>query len=50
MKSCSKCNEKLFLNDEYDAYYCAYCNEWIEKKCSSESCEYCRERPDKPIN
>lgn len=35
-------------SDEYDAYYCLICNEWIEPKCSDADCAYCAKRPATP--
>ena len=44
------CNSKKKFSDQYDAYYCASCNEWMESKCDDPECEYCNNRPDKPVN
>ena len=44
-------------NERHDAYYCAACDVWLEKRCSAadtiepltgEMCHYCHSRPDKP--
>src|SRR5438552_262096 len=35
-------------NDDYDAYYCATCGEWLEPRCADPSCEYCANRPEMP--
>lgn len=37
-------------SEQYDAYYDADKNEWIEAKCQDASCSYCNSRPDRPIN
>ena len=42
------CNSKKKFSDQYDAYYCASCNEWLESKCDDPECEYCPNRPDTP--
>ena len=34
--------------EEHDAFYDLSDDEWLEKTCSSKSCEYCKNRPDKP--
>ena len=36
-------------SEEYDAYYCTYCNKWLEDKCDDPTCEYCPTRPEQPI-
>lgn len=38
----------LTRNKKYDAYFCAECDEWIEKKCGDATCDFCPTRPDKP--
>jgi hypothetical protein len=49
MDRCSLCDSITEYSSEYDAYYCPYCNQWIEDKCDSPICELCRDRPDRPI-
>ena len=44
------CNSKKKFSDQYDAYYCASCNEWMESKCDDPECEYCPNRPEKPVD
>jgi hypothetical protein len=44
------CGSKKKHSDQYDAYYCASCNEWLESKCDDPECEYCPNRPDRPVN
>jgi hypothetical protein len=34
---------------EFDAYYCANCNEWLENPCSNPECDFCSLRPERPI-
>ncbi|NLK23159.1 MAG: hypothetical protein GX309_04030 [Clostridiales bacterium] len=48
-EKCSKCDNFLILYEKYDAYFCAYCNEWKEDTCGNSNCEFCRDRPDKPL-
>jgi hypothetical protein len=35
-------------SEEYDAYYCETCNEWLESSCDDPTCEYCVNRPKVP--
>jgi hypothetical protein len=46
---CHKCQEPAIYCDPYDAYMCAYCNMWLEKRCGDKNCEYCSSRPAKPL-
>lgn len=48
-EKCKICNNFLIYSDKYDAYFCAYCNVWVEPKCGDPNCEYCKNRPDKPL-
>lgn len=43
------CIKKSTYNEEFDAYYCAGCDKWIEPMCNDEYCEFCVSRPDKPL-
>ncbi len=45
---CSKCSHSLIMYRKYDAYFCAYCNEWAEGICSDTDCFYCKNRPKNP--
>ncbi len=36
-------------SEEYDAYFDAQENKWLEKICGSKECDYCKDRPKKPI-
>lgn len=46
---CVKCNNYEVYCERYDAYFCAFCNEWLEEKCSDHTCYFCKDRPDKPL-
>ena len=49
MKKCPNCGSKAYYSDKYDAFYCKKCLIWLEEKCSSSNhCEYCSKRPEKP--
>jgi hypothetical protein len=47
---CPKCSEFRICSEEYDAYFCAACNEWLESACSDATCEFCSSRPNKPLD
>ena len=36
-------------SEAHDAYYCPVCNVWIEPKCPDPDCEFCANRPKKPV-
>ena len=38
-----------FWDGGFDAYYCKDCNEWIDEKCFDPECEFCKDRPEKPL-
>ena len=46
---CYKCSGGTIYYDKFDAYFCAYCNLWLEKRCGDASCGYCASRPDRPL-
>ena len=46
---CPKCGRARIYYDDYDAYFCAFCNVWLESRCSDAMCEYCRSRPENPL-
>jgi hypothetical protein len=33
---------------EFDAYFCATCDEWDETACGDTRCEFCAKRPGRP--
>ena len=46
---CSKCsNNAIYYYEQFDAHFCAICNEWTEGACADSGCEYCSVRPEKP--
>jgi hypothetical protein len=47
--NCEKCGYEKSYSTQFDAYYCAKCNEWCEKTCSDVTCMFCSNRPEKPI-
>lgn len=48
-EKCKKCSNFIIHYEKYDAFFCAYCNEWTEKACGDPDCEYCKNRPEKPL-
>ena len=36
-------------NERYDAYYDEVKNIWLEKRCKDSTCEFCKDRPDRPM-
>lgn len=47
---CPKCFQMLRFSDDFDALYCASCNEWIEITCDDLTCEVCQSRPARPLD
>ncbi|ACM61770.1 hypothetical protein B0S90_0209 [Caldicellulosiruptor bescii] len=48
-KLCPFCLSESLYNYQYDAYYCERCNIWLEPKCEDDSCEFCKNRPLRPL-
>ena len=46
---CPNCDNLQIYSDEYDALFCAFCNVWLEPKCSKPNCEQCAKRAEKPL-
>ena len=36
-------------SEEHDAYYNPVTNEWLEPTCDDPTCEYCVDRPERPL-
>jgi hypothetical protein len=45
-----QCGSARVLSDEFDAYFCPACNQWLESACNDPSCAYCRQRPEHPLS
>jgi rubrerythrin len=41
------CEANIQYSYKYDAYGCANCGIFFEKKCEDEECEFCPQRPEK---
>ena len=39
----------IVYSKEHDAYYNQVTNEWTETKCDDPACEYCVNRPERPV-
>ena len=39
----------IAYSKKYDAYYNKATNEWIDPRCCDRSCEYCANRPERPL-
>jgi len=39
----------IVYSEKYDTYYNEETNEWVEDKCDDPTCEFCINRPDKPL-
>jgi hypothetical protein len=46
-----ECLEKtnIVYDEKYDSYYCSECWKWVEKICSDEKCQFCSNRPKRPL-
>jgi len=49
-KYCSECKFELVYYDKFDTYFCPACNRWTESRCSDPDCNYCLNRPEKPLS
>lgn len=48
-KFCTTCEVNLVYYDDFDAWFCPKCNDWIESTCSDPNCKYCPNRPVTPL-
>jgi hypothetical protein len=47
--ACQKCGTKQIYYEKFDTFFCPTCNMWLEKNCPDPKCEFCKNRPDKPL-
>lgn len=40
----------ISYSNQYDAYYCSGCGEWVEPKCSDPACVFCHARPPRKFD
>jgi hypothetical protein len=50
MDSGHNCEQTQNYSAQYDAYYCAECNVWLEDTCDDRECLFCPSRPEHPVN
>lgn len=48
-ESSHSCGARRVYYDDFDAYFCPECNEWLEHVCSDALCSYCSNRPPSPL-
>lgn len=49
---CKECKQEAQYSQNWDSYFCRYCNIWIEGKCGDTypDCYFdCHKRPNKPL-
>jgi len=46
---CVSCCQFRVYYDDFDAFFCPQCNNWLESACNDSGCEYCSNRPVKPL-
>lgn len=44
------CGQEKSYNEQWDAYFCAKCEIWLEPMCKDKDCDYCVHRPEKPLH
>ncbi|MEK6800531.1 MAG: hypothetical protein AABY05_01230 [Nanoarchaeota archaeon] len=47
--NCPECGTKTCYSEKYDTTFCSKCNKWLEDCCNDSGCEFCAQRPEKPI-
>jgi len=47
-KFCEVCGNQCHYSEKHDAYFCDPCDEWKEKRCTTDSCTECTTRPERP--
>lgn len=48
-EKCPQCNNFQIYHDNYDSEFCAYENKWLSSVCGDETCDYCKNRPSRPL-
>jgi len=46
---CADCGGLRIYHMDFDAYFCAECNSWKERACGDLACEFCSNRPERPL-
>jgi len=47
---CPQCSERRIYFIDYDSFFCASCNMWLESGCNDATCDYCKSRPKTPLS
>jgi hypothetical protein len=48
-RTCPDCGGTQIYHEDFDAYFCAPCNQWKEARCGDGGCEFCSKRPETPL-
>lgn len=46
---CHNCGCVEVYYERYDSSICPECNEWKHDKCGDPDCQFCSDRPEKPL-
>jgi hypothetical protein len=49
MRKRHACESVVDYSEDHDAYFCRDCNVWTETGCSDVRCNFCRDRPARPL-
>lgn len=47
---CADCGAPQVYAVLFDARLCMRCNCWLEAACDDDHCDYCRRRPERPLD
>lgn len=47
---CADCGAPQVYAVLFDARLCMPCNRWLEESCDDHECDYCRRRPERPLD
>jgi hypothetical protein len=48
-RRCPTCGNARIYHENFDAYFCAPCNRWLESRCPDPTCANCKGRPGSPL-
>ena len=49
LESCNRCGERIERSEQHDAFFCPRCRRWLERRCGDPMCQFCSQRPRKPL-
>ena len=49
-RKCNRCGLPWEYNPDYDASFCRRCNRWLERGCEDPNCDFCANRPARPVS